>query len=133
MTKMKISTVNNDRTKNVINRLISAFDFMIGDLIKFYEDRIEGGAPTSPAMKCDVLREILKDDSKMQEFLDFYLLLRKLSRAKYKRINEFRRHVTMVADVDGKTVEVNIDVVTDYYKDANEYIEYIRKLKEGDT
>lgn len=122
-----------DVLRNVIFRLIAAFDYMIDDLLKFYEDKFEGPAPSSPAMKCDILRGIFKEDSKMLAFIDFYLLLRKLSRAKYKRINEFRRHVTMVADVDGKTVEVHIDSVTEYYHDAKEYLEYIQKLKEGDA
>lgn len=122
-----------DVLRNVIFRLIDAFDFMIGDLLQFYEDKLEEAVPSSPAMKVDVLRGIFKDNSQMTKFLDFYMLLRKLSRAKYKRINEFRRHVTMIADVDSKTVEVNIDVVTEYYKDSKEYLDYIRKLKEGDV
>ncbi len=117
---------------NVVNRLINAFDFMIDDLLTFNESKLSAPVPSSPAMKCDILKELLKDDTKIIEYLNFYMLLRKLSRAKYKRINEFRRHVAMIADVDGKTVEVSIDVVSEYYKSGKECLEYINKLKEGE-
>lgn len=117
---------------NVIKRLIAAFDYMLDDLLAMNEGKLESPLPASPAMKCDMLKEVLKEDAKMQEMIEFYQLLRKLSRANYKRINEFRRHVTMIADVEGKIVNVDIDIVTAYYSNSMGYLEYIEKLKEGD-
>ena len=64
--------------------------------------------PNIPLGKAQLVLEKY-DSKKIKDNLSKYLLLRKLRRAQYGKRNEFRRHVTMSAMVDGKLIEVNID------------------------
>ena len=75
------------------------------------------------------------DNNTIQEFIDFYLLLRKIGKAEeYESINEFRRHVAFIVDIEGERIEVCIDLVTEYYKKAIILMEELIKVigKEDD-
>jgi len=67
-------------------------------------------------------------DSKLiKDNLQRYLLFRKLRRAEYDKINEFRRHVTMIADVNGKEVRIHIDNITEDFHNLRKTMEYVEK------
>ena len=58
--------------------------------------------------------------------VDFLLLLRKINRAKFERSSEFRRHVTMTAHlVDDEIMKLDIDLITEYFKETKHFFEYI--------
>jgi hypothetical protein len=41
-------------------------------------------------------------------------------------INEYRRHVTLIVQLDEGEYHVNIDKVTDFYKDLKGFLESIK-------
>jgi hypothetical protein len=115
-----------DVLRNVIDRLINSFSFIADSLLaKAEEDGVIDVAPTAPKLKGDKMLELYEGDTRIIEASQLYLLLRKFTTAEYTRENEYRRHVTMIASVDGQKVRVDIDMVTEYYKKAKELIEYI--------
>lgn len=117
-----------DVLKNVIDRLVNAFDFMVLSLLRRAKDKKKlDKIPTAPIEMCETARELYPEDGKIVELIDFYLLLRKITKAEYESENEYRRHVTMRAEVEGKKLDVNIDEVTEYYKKAKDYIVYIEE------
>jgi hypothetical protein len=117
-----------DVLKNVIDRLVNAFDFMILSLLRKAKDNKKiDKIPTAPVEMCDVAKELYSSDKTILDIIDFYLLLRKITKAEYESENEYRRHVTMKAGIDGKTVNVDIDEVTEYYKRAKDFIIYIEE------
>jgi len=115
-----------DVLKNVVDRLIAAFDAgFLGLLEKVNNRRKNFDIPLQPRKKCELLIETFPDDAKLKSFIAFYLLLRDLSQAKYTRREEFRRHVTMIAEVRGSLVEINIDILYEYYDKIKEFYAYL--------
>jgi len=117
-----------DVIRNVLQRLISSFDFVAAALLKkaLDEEKIEV-IPQAPKLKCEELEKLYKDDKKILKAITEYLLLRQIMRLEYDKINEYRRHVGMIVKVDDKEMIMNIDEVTEFYKKAKDLIEYIEK------
>jgi hypothetical protein len=116
-----------DVIKSVIKRLISTFDLgMLAALeTKYTGDKLKDvlhGPKTMRDAMC-------KDFPNTLDFMDFYRFLRELDKAKVKaRLNEFRRHVTLVAMADGKEQNVKIETVEEYYEKAKEFLEVIHEI-----
>ena len=118
-----------DVLKNVVNRHITCFDCLFeAFLAKAEQDNKIFEVPAAPVMKAQEFQKLFPGDEIIKEFVEFYLLLRKINRAEFTRSNEFRRYVTMHMTIDDDEVNVDIDVVTEYYKKTKEYIEHIKKL-----
>jgi len=115
-----------DIIRNALNRLVSMFDFLIDALVdhakkekKFKE------IPKSPRLKVDLVRDAFENDERILWYMNFYVFLRDILKAKYTKREEYRRHVTMVAELWNRTVEVDIDALEDcFLKVAKEFLEY---------
>jgi hypothetical protein len=117
-----------DVIKSIIVRLIDSFDFMLNGILE--DLKVQGKieeVPVAPKLKCDFLLKF-HNDAKVQEMIDFYLLLRKLNTAKYTEHEEFRRHVTMRATIGEIEMDVTIDLVEEYYYKAKGYLDYLEKM-----
>ena len=97
---------------------------------KLEQDKKIYEIPDQPGMKCSVIRQHI-DDPDLHKIIDFYLLLRQMNRAEFARAREFRRHVTMTLVIQGEKVEVNIDNITEFYKQTKDHLAYMRKLTIG--
>tara|TARA_Y100000310_G_C20694493_1_gene824580 strand:+ start:1645 stop:2094 length:450 start_codon:yes stop_codon:yes gene_type:complete len=116
-----------DVIKSIIDRIINCFDLLIDGLLQeaYDKGKIEQTSKT-PVVKCEMVQKLFKKEQKLKDYCNFYLLLRKINRAQFDRAREFRRHVTMTAYVDEKAVEVNIDIISDYFKHAKKFLHYIK-------
>lgn len=119
-----------DVLKNTLGRLITCFDCIIDGLLKeAVEKRMIGEIPQANLKKCEALRKLHKDKEIMNEFIDFYLLLRKINKADYDKTNEFRRHVTLIAHTEDQgNINVDIDIITEYYRKAQRIMEEMERL-----
>ena len=119
-----------DVIKNLIERLISCFGFGLESLLKYAkEKKLVTSIPENAGLRCELLRKTFPDNRELLDYIDFYLRLRKLSRAEYKRKEEFRRHVAMIATIDrGEVVEVNIDSLREDYEKARNFIAFVRRF-----
>jgi len=116
-----------DVLKSIIDRLISSFDFVIDGLLEKCKGKKKITLPTSPKLKCELLKDMINDE-RLYDYIEFYLLLRRLSRAEYTRKNEYRRHVTMTAIFNsGEIIEVTMDIIHDYYGKTKEFLEYVKE------
>ncbi len=122
-----------DVIKNIINRFISTYDcLMLALLKKLQEEGKIEKIPESPVQKANTIKEHY-DEPLVRENMDLYLLYRKTSKADCKSAQEYRRHVTMKCTLpDGKELEINIDKIYEYYKQAKEFFEYVNKLSGAD-
>ncbi len=119
-----------DVIKSVIHRLITTYDcIMDGLLNRLLEEKKIKEIPTAPAMKAEIIKKEFRDDEKIVDNLDFYLLLRRLAKCKnIGKREEYRRHVTMIAHLSNThTVEVKIDDIKEYYLKAKDFLEYIQE------
>ncbi len=122
-------TRTTDVLKNVIDRMITTSECMMNAVGEHAKKT--GKTRTlaiQPIMKCKELKRLYSDDKTITAFLDFYILLKTLSKAEYSSINEYRRHVTLIAQLDEGEYHVHIDKVTDFYKQMKNYFDYIKSL-----
>jgi hypothetical protein len=120
-----------DVIKSIIDRLISACNFAIVDLLEHSKDKIEEDIPESPAGRASLIKKLFNEQENILEFIAFYLHLRKLSRSEYDKINEFRRHVTMIANVGDKTFNIDIDTISEYFNRVKAYLKQIDEIVLG--
>lgn len=122
-----------DVLKNIIERLINAYDFAIAAILKKLQD--EGKmeeTPPSIIAKCEAVKSHFTNDQKIVENINFYLLLRQISKAKYERAREYRRHVTMTVELKEGKKEINIDVIHEYFDKTKDFAEYVRGMVKND-
>ena len=118
-----------DVIKHVIERLINCIGFGLEALLKYAkEKKLVASIPTNAGLRCDLLKKIFPDNLELRDYINFYLRLRKLSKAEYARREEFRRHVTMIATIDkGEIVEVTIDSLKDDYEKTRDFISFVKR------
>ena len=119
-----------DVIKNVIERLINCIGFGLESLLKYAkEKKLITSIPSNAGLRCDLLKKTFPDNLELIDYINFYLRLRKLSRAEYTRREEFRRHVTMIATIDkGEVVEVSIDSLKEDYGKTRNFIAFVKKI-----
>jgi hypothetical protein len=117
-----------DVIKSCIARLMAGYEAIIEGLLQKAKDKGKiKHIPASPSIRCDMVCDLYPDYEEFQDYITFYLLLRKMYNGKYTRAKEFRRNVAMTVQVDKQLMEVNIDVVTEYYKRSLKFIDYIKE------
>lgn len=119
-----------DVIKHVIDRLINCIGFGLESLLKFAkEKKLVTSIPENVGLRCELLKKTFPDNSELLDYINFYLRLRRLSKAEYSKREEFRRHVTMIATIDkGEVVEVNIDVLKEYYDKTKNFIAFTKRI-----
>ena len=117
-----------DVIKSIIDRLISGIEIMIDKMLEYAKvKRKIKEIPASVTIKCDTVKKVF-DDEKMIDFINFYLMLRKIQKAKYKRSSEYRKHVTMTALVEDTIININLEVIKEYYEKAVAFLEFAEEL-----
>ena len=119
-----------DVIKHVIDRLISCIGFGFEALLKYAkEKKLVTNIPVNAGLRCDLLRKTFPENIELIDYINFYLRLRKLSKAEYTRREEFRRHVTMIATIDkGEIVEVSIDSLKEDYEKTRNFLSFVKKI-----
>jgi hypothetical protein len=124
-----------DIIRNALKRLIDAFSLIIEGILEYNQEqkKIET-IPPSPRAKADLVKELYQEDKKVQMYMSFYVFCRELIKAKYSKREEYRRHVTMIAELDNRTAEIDIDVLEDNFdhitKDFIEYAEHLLGIEQ---
>ena len=122
-----------DVLKSIIERLINAFDYTIQVLLQHAKDKKKiATVPELPRLRIDALKDLYKTDETIINFLELYALLKKINKAEFDSTQEYRRHVTMTAHLDGgETIEITIDIIGDYFKQTKEFLHYAEKIIKG--
>lgn len=119
-----------DVIKHVIDRLISCIGYGLESLLKYAkEKKLITAIPENAGLRCNLLKKTFPDNEELIDYINFYLKLRKLSKAEYIRREEFRRHVTMIATIDkSEVVEVSIDSLKDDYNKTKNFIAFVKRI-----
>lgn len=117
-----------DVIKSLIERLLNGLNVAIDCLLNHAKEkkRIKE-IPENHGLKCELARKTYNDE-KISDMIGFAMMLRKISKADYKRSNEFRRHVTMTAITDSGIVNITLDVIKEYYERTVDYIDYVDNM-----
>ncbi len=115
-----------DIMNNIFDRLIATYDFILdGILDKAKSEKKIDADIRIPGLKVKKVKELYPDDELLSDYLDLYLIFRKIRKSSQMRILEFRRGVTMTCMVDNKQMDVTIDIITGYYKHVMTFLEYM--------
>jgi len=119
-----------DVIRSIIERLINTVGFCIDALLAHAKGQKKiADIPQILRLKVEEVKKIYASDRAIMDFCDFYLLLRRIHKARFERSQEYRRHVTMTAHLeDGQSVEITIDIISDYFERTKEFLMYISKL-----
>ncbi len=116
-----------DVLKSVVERMINSYEFIVEALAKRASmDVAPDQDLNNPISKANFVLDHFSAKI-VQDNLKKYLMFRKLRRVDYEKDNEFRRHVTMIADVAGEEVRVTIDTITEDYHNLKKILEYVEK------
>ena len=100
-----------DVMKNIIKRFISAFDFAVTEALKRYKIK-----PNSVAQVR--FKQLESKVHEVKDYREFYLLLRKIDKAKYSAREEYRKNVTLVLS----DLEVKVDTLKEYFDKTKEFV-----------
>lgn len=126
---------NVDILKAVIDKLVDALQKLISSVVELkYEEGVLKVFSKNPKVQLDLFMELLKEKEPIEElnpeeFLDFYLFLRKLKRAKYSGIDNFKRTVKIKFDIDiglvmhPKEIQDLLEKTKKYFKIIEKYLE----------
>ncbi len=116
-----------DVIRSLINRLIEAFDLAN---IAVLEENLHGeelkktlhGSKT----RTDALVKIFPET---KEYVDFYFYLRKIYKGPVlQSLSEFRKNVTLVTEIEGKEVRINLVNSEEFYYKMKDFIKLLNKL-----
>ena len=116
-----------DVIKSVIERLVSCFDHGFDTLLKVAQsEKLIEKVPTHPGLRAENIKAIYPDNKQLMDFIEFYMLLKKILRSKYSKREEYRRHVTMITELDDKILDIDIDLVSEYYEKGKEFVHLVK-------
>jgi len=119
-----------DMIRHMIERLISTFDFLVDYILEDLKKKKKiNEIPPNIAIKCELIKKKNNDET-IRELVDFYLYLRRLIRAKYTREREYRKHVTMISNLDNTIINIKIESMYEYFKKTKDYVDYLQNLSE---
>ncbi len=117
---------------NALHRLVSIYDLIIEAFLeKAKEEHLISSLPKSPALRATKLLELYPEDKELGGYIAFYSFLKTVLKLPHSRREEYRRHVTLVIELDRSTAEINIDNLTDCERVAHRFFDYARKKVEG--
>ncbi len=118
-----------DVIKHVIDRIINCIGYGFESILKYAKDKkLITDIPDNAGLRCELLRKTFPDNLELIDYINFYILLRKLSKAEHTKKEEFRRHVAMIATIDkGEVIEISIDVLKEYYEKTKNFIRFVKR------
>ncbi|PIY60566.1 hypothetical protein COY95_01120 [Candidatus Woesearchaeota archaeon CG_4_10_14_0_8_um_filter_47_5] len=117
-----------DVIKSVIERLISTYDFGILALLKHAQGNNKvSEIPTEPLARTALIKKTYPYDNVLHDYLNFYIMLRRISKANFSKLNEYRRHVTMLVTLDTEVIEINLDSIKEDYEKTTAFVEFVEQ------
>jgi len=119
-------TKNIDVLKNAIRRLVNACDYGILDVMEYLKEKKKiKDIPLMPITRAEEVKKYLKKPE-LVEFIDFYLMLKKVDRAEFTKREEFKKNVRLViVDENDETFEINIEKLYEFFEKTKEFIKYV--------
>ena len=115
---------------SVVDKVISCLGELIKGMLTYAHDnkRCEE-VPTNAAAQAELFAK-LYPQHELVDISPFFLFLRKLKRLEYKRMNEYRRHVTMTVIFPEIAVNITIDKLNYYYAALKNFIDTTQEIIE---
>ena len=117
---------------NALKRLINVYDLIIEAFLEqAKETGLLSSLPKSPALRGTRLGELYPEDLQLQKYLLFYTFLKTVLKLPHTKREEYRRHVTLVVEIERSTAEIDIDNLTNCEKFVHKFLRYAWEKVEG--
>jgi len=104
-----------DIFKSIIERMINCMESTVtASLNRAKEEKLIEEVPTNMGLKLGLFKKTYPRELS-EEIVNFLTFLKKISKADYKRSNEFRRHVTMTVVVEDIILQIETDTIKEYF------------------
>ena len=118
-----------DVIKNTIKRLLNAFDYVILEALEFSKETKKiKEIPASNQDRVKLLKKLYRDN--ILGYIKLYELLKEIDKADYIGREEYRKNVTLIVKVEGKTIQVDIPTLIDYFNKTKEFTDLINSWVE---
>ncbi len=114
-----------DVMKNAIKRMIAAFELAFDEYLE--EEKLNKTLeelPTTAKEKMTLMKDLL--GSQGRKYFILYNLLKKIDKAEYVALEEFRKNVTLRVDI-GKPLDIKMTHLNDYLKTTREFVAFLRQ------
>ena len=121
-----------DVIRNALNRMVGMFDLLVEAFLeKAKEEGSIDAFPKSPALRARRVAEIYQEDQELQNYLSFYAFLKNILKKPFRKREEYRRHVTMIVDLENSTAEAHIDNLMNCEKYVHRFYRFALERIEG--
>lgn len=115
-----------DIIKNIIKRLINAYDFAILEMLYYLKEKKKISDVPSVSKKRAAF--LAFSHSPFKKDIDFYFFLREIDAAHFTKREEYRKNVALITQVNGKPIEVDIETVKGYFDRTVTFVDAVHAL-----
>ena len=122
-------TKNIDVIKNTIRRLINACDYSILDVLEYLKEKKKiKEIPLMPITRAEEVKKYLVRKPELIEFINFYLMLKRVDRAEFTKKEEFKKNVRLVVmDENEETFEINIEKLYEFFEKTKDFMRFVEE------
>jgi len=111
---------------NIIKRLINAYDSITNEALEYCKKKRKiKEIPTKDDEKVELLSKKCKIRG-IKQYFKLYFLMKKIQEARFTTKEEFRKNVTLISHLDGRSLDVNMPLIFEYYDKTKEFVSLIR-------
>ena len=115
-----------DVMKNAIKRMINAFELAFDDYLETVKKKKQvGEIPLTGKEKAIAVKELLGNPVK--KYLILYNLLKKIDKAEYSALEEFRKNVTLRIQNGKEEMNVKMDDLYRFLVGTKEFVSFIKQ------
>ena len=110
---------------NALHRIVDIYDLIIEAYLQKAKE--EGKIDTlakSPALRGTILAQLYPEDMELSKYLHFYSFVKTILNRPPKKREEFRRHVTLVVELEKSTAEIDIDNLVNCERFIHKFFQY---------
>ncbi len=115
-----------DVIKNIIKRLIAATDIAIADSLNHLHAKKKlKEVPLMPKKRALLVSTLLPQ---FKKDIDFYFLLREIDIVEYTKREEYRKNVSLIVTIKGKTLVIDIETIKKYFERTVDLVDRVHAL-----
>ncbi len=123
-----------DVIKHIIERLIATIDFSLEVLLRHAKEHKRiAEVPNISRLRIEAIRALWPEDEQVKAFVEFFLKLRRIEKAKFDKSQEYRRHVTMTVHLEEGVEHITIDVIQEYFEKTREFVNHVKELIQSES
>jgi len=122
-----------DVIRSIVERLANAYEKAFTALLEEAKSQKRiSSYSKNLGIKCKELQALYANDPYILGEIEFFLLLRKILRSEYKKVEEYRRHVTMIVQLSPReTLNIDIDRIKEYYDRTDAFMQKVAEICGG--